>query len=67
MRDIKKCINFYSKRKDKTSYACIDHLKTISKLSITNNINEYDYLPNLKCSNELMKKIDECIIKEYTI
>lgn len=67
IKDIKNCIKFYDKRKNKNSYACIDHLKTISKLSIMNNINEYDYLPNLKCSSELMKKIDESIIKEYTI
>lgn len=69
-KDIKKInsiIKYYENRKDKISYACIDHLKTISKLSIRNNINEYDYLPNLKCSAELMKLIDESIIKEYTI
>ena len=64
---IKKCINFYGKRKDIVSYACIDHLKTISKLSIMKEINEYDYLSNLKCSQELMHKIDEYIIKEYTL
>lgn len=64
---IKKCIYFYNKRKDIVSYACIDHLKTISKLSIIKEINEYDYLPNLKCSKEVMKKIDTFIIKEYTL
>lgn len=67
VRKIKQCIKYYSNRKGKTSYACIDHLKTVSKLSILNNINEYDYLPHIKCSNELMKKIDEAIIDEYTI
>lgn len=64
---IKKCINFYSKRKDIVSYACVDHLKTISKLSIMKEINEYDYLPNLKCSQELMHIIDKYIVKEYTL
>lgn len=67
IKKINSIIKYYENRKNKTSYACIDHLKTISKLSISNNINEYDYLPNLKCSTELMKTIDESIIKEYTI
>lgn len=64
---IKRCINYYEHRKNKESYACIDHLKTVSKLSILKPINEYDYLPKLKCSPELMKKIDDAIIKEYTV
>lgn len=67
IKKINSIIKYYENRKDKISYACVDHLKTISKLSISNNINEYDYLPNLKCSAELMKTIDEAIIKEYTI
>lgn len=67
IKKINSIIKYYENRKDKISYACVDHLKTISKLSISNNINEYDYLPNLKCSAELMKIIDEAIIKEYTI
>lgn len=66
-KKIQSILKYYQKRKDITSYACIDHLKTISKLSVCNNINEYDYLPNLKCTSELMKKIDKNIIKEYTI
>lgn len=64
---IQKIIKYYSKRKGIISYACIDQLKTISKLAISKNINEYDYLPHLKCSNDLMKKIDKEIIKEYTL
>lgn len=66
-RKLRKTINFYEKRKDIISYACIDHLKTISKISICKVLNEFDYLPNIKLSSELMKKIDEEIIKEYTI
>lgn len=66
-KKIEAIIKYYHKRKDITSYACIDHLKTISKLSICNNINEYDYLPNIKCESVLMKEIDENIIREYTI
>lgn len=66
-KEIKKVLNYYQKRKGKTTYACIDHLKTISKLSICKTINEHDYLPNLKCSNDILKSIDENIIKEYTL
>lgn len=64
---IQKIIKYYSKRKGIISYACIDQLKTISKLAVSKNINEYDYLPHLKCSDDLMKKIDKEIIKEYTL
>ena len=66
-RKIKSCIKFYEKRKNTISYACYDHMKTISKLSIANDINEFDYISKLKCPPNIMKKIDECIIKEYTI
>lgn len=41
-KKIQSILKYYQKRKDITSYACIDHLKTISKLSVCNNINEYD-------------------------
>ena len=64
---IKKCIKYYSNKKDKVSYACIKHLKTISKLSIYKAINEYDYLNDIKIPKDLLKKIDEEIIKEYTL
>lgn len=66
-KKINSCIKFYEKRQNITSYACIDHLKTISKLSICKSINEYDYLPNIKISSDILKQIDEAIIKEYTI
>ncbi len=64
---IKNCIKYYEKRKDNKSYACVDHLKTISKLSICKPINEFDYLQKIKCSNTIIDKIDAEIIKEYTI
>lgn len=67
IKKINQCIKYYQNRKNKISYACVDHLKTISKLSVLKPINEFDYLPNLKCSLEIMKKIDEAIINEYTI
>lgn len=66
-KKIQKCIDYYSKRKDIISYACVDHLRTISKLSICKGLNEFDFINNLKCSNKIMKKIDKEIAKEYTI
>ena len=66
-KNIETVIKYYKNRKDTTSYACIDHIKTVSKLSINKTLfKDYDYLPLLKCSDELMKKLDYCIIKEYT-
>ena len=64
---IKKCIKYYSNRKNKISYACVKHLKTVSKLSICKSINEFDYLNKIKISNDLLRKIDEEIVKEYTL
>lgn len=66
-KEISSCIKFYEKRKNTTTYACIDHLKTISKLSICKYINDYDYLPNIKVSSEILKQIDITIINEYTV
>lgn len=66
-KDIKKCINYYKKRDGKNTYVCIKHLKTISKLSILKSINKYDYLNQLKISSETLQKIDEEILKEYTL
>lgn len=67
IKNIKKCINYYSNRKDKVSYACIKHLKTVSKLSICKSINEFDYLNKIKISNDLLRRIDEEIVREYTL
>ena len=67
IKKIQSCIKYYSNRKNKISYACIKHLKTISKLSICKLINEYDYLDQIKVSNNTLRKIDEEIIKEYTL
>ncbi len=64
---IKECINYYSKRANVTSYAAIEHMKTISKLSIMNPINEFDYINKLRISNEKLSEINKAIIKEFTI
>lgn len=66
-RKIKECLNYYKNRDKKTSYAIVEHLKTISKLSIVNPINEYDYISNLKLSDEKLKEINNEIIKEFTL
>ena len=66
-KEISSCIKFYEKRKNTITYACIDHLKTISKLSICKYINEYDYLSNIRIPSEILKQIDRAIINEYTI
>lgn len=64
---IKRCIKYYNNKQHKISYACVKHLKTISKLSICKPINEFDYLDKLKVSNDVLRKIDDEIIKEYTM
>lgn len=66
LKKIEKCLNYYKKNKDRKSYACIKHMKTISKLAIISPINEYDYLKNLKIKNKKLEEIDYAIIKEYT-
>lgn len=66
LREIKNCLKYYIKNKNRKSYACIKHIKTISKLSIMKPINKYDYLNKLKISDKMLEKIDKEIISEYT-
>lgn len=66
LKKIKKCLNYYKKNKNRNSFACIKHVKTVSKLSIQKKLNEYDYIEKLKISNEILKKLDYAIVKEYT-
>lgn len=66
-KKIKNSLKYYSKRDNITSYALIEHMKTISKMSIIPPINEYDYIDKIRISNEKMKEIDNNIIKEYTL
>ena len=67
IKEIKRCMKYYNERSNKNSYACIKHLKTISKLSICRPINKYDYINKIKLPNETLKKIDKEIINEYTL
>lgn len=66
-KKIKECLKYYEGRKNVTSYAIVEHLKTVSKLSIAKPINEYDYIDELRISEELLQKIYEEIIKEFTL
>lgn len=68
-KEIKKCIDYYENRKNKISYVCIKHLKTVSKLSICKPFNkyEYSYINTLKIDNNMLDLIDNAIIQEYTI
>ena len=66
-RKINECLKFYKNRKDIESYAIVEHMKTISKLSIIKPINEYDYIKELKISEQKMNEIYKEIIKEFTI
>lgn len=66
-RKIKECLKYYSNRDNIVSYAIVEHMKTISKLSIAKPINEYDYIDKIKLKDELLKEINDAIIKEFTL
>ena len=65
-RNINVCLTYYEKCKNIISYACIKHIKTISKLIIINPINKYDYLNEIIVPGSFLNEIDRSIIKEYT-
>lgn len=66
IKEIEEVLKYYKKIKDKFSYACIDQIRTISKLNILPKINEYDIVGNYKCDKEIMDLIDKNIVKVYT-
>lgn len=66
-RKTSECLKYYNKREDIISYAIVEHMKTISKLSIVKPINEYDYITNLKIPEQKMQEIYKEIIREFTI
>lgn len=66
-KKITDCLKYYKNRNDITSYAIVEHMKTISKLSISKPINEYDYITDLKVSEQKMNEIYEEIIREFTV
>ena len=49
-----------------SSYACYRNIITVSKTRIMPKINEFDFMNTAICSESIMTKIDEEIIKYYT-
>lgn len=66
IKEIKKVLNYYKSIKENFSYACIDQIRTISKLNILPPMNKYDIVGTFKCTKDIMNKIDRGIIKQYT-
>lgn len=66
IKEIKKVLNYYKSIKEKFSYACIDQIRTISKLNIIPPMNKYDIVGTFKCPKNIMNSIDIGIIKQYT-
>lgn len=44
-----------------------ENIKKIKECIKYKPINEFDYIDKIKISNELLRKIDEEIVKEYTL
>lgn len=66
IKEIKKVLNYYKSIKSNFSYACIDQIRTISKLNIIPPMNKYDIVGTFKCPKSIMHSIDRGIIKQYT-
>lgn len=64
---INMCLKYYKSRADINSYAIIEHMKTVSKLSIIKPINKYDYINELRVSDKKMQEIYKEIEKEFII
>lgn len=62
---MEKISSIYSKYTD-LSYACVNQIKVVSKARILKPINEYDIVGRQICSQELMAKLDNEVIKRYT-
>ncbi len=66
IEEITTVLEYYKKIKNNFSYACIDQIRTISKLNILKPLNKYDIVGTYKCSDDIMNTIDKNIIKTYT-
>lgn len=66
VKEIKKVLNYYKSIKDNFSYACIDQIRTVSKLNVLPPMNKYDIVGNYQCPKEIMNNIDKYIVKVYT-
>lgn len=63
---INSILSYYKKTKENLSYACVDQIRTVSKLNILPAINEYDIVGKCVCDKEVMDKIDSELIKLFT-
>ena len=59
-------LKYYKKTRNNLSYARIDQIRTISKLNIIPPMNQYDVVGKIKCSDDIMKQIDNEIIAKFT-
>lgn len=66
IQKIEKILKYYRTIKDNFSYACIDQIRTVSKLNILPPMNEYDIVGNYKCPKDIMNVIDMNVVKIYT-
>lgn len=65
IRSIYAVLNVYNSM-DKTSYAMVQNITTISKLRIRKPLNKYDPIKKLKVEDEILDKIDQEIIRYFT-
>ena len=56
----------YYKLNAKNTFACCSLITTISKSRIFKPINEYDFVGKMRCSSDVMDKIDYEIINKFT-
>lgn len=56
----------YYKSSIKSTYACPNLITTISKSRILKPINEFDIIGKERCSADIMDKIDNCIVENFT-
>lgn len=66
IKQINKILKYYKKTKENLSYACVDQIRTISKLNILPAINDYDIVGKKVCDKSIMDIIDKEIVKKYT-
>ncbi|MDO4963123.1 MAG: type II toxin-antitoxin system PemK/MazF family toxin [bacterium] len=66
IKEIEKILKYYKSIKNNLSYACVDQIRTVSKLNILKPINKYDIVGNYKCPPDIMESIDMAIVKNYT-
>lgn len=66
IKSIETILKYYKKTRNNLSYVRIDQIRTISKLNIIPPMNQYDVVGKIKCSDDIMKQIDNEIIVKFT-